>query len=112
MEKLHKQHMEHMPSKEELVERFNTIEVLSAEMSSSDGVTPVYPEPDISQFIEDPNFQYIDFAKRGRTKSFGDYHEKFSGPAYQARKDGMENLFPTFRIQVITNSNIFWDQIS
>jgi sestrin len=62
-----------LPPKDELTVRFKTVE-----LSSADSETLTVPlEPDISHFVKDMEFQYVDFAKRGR-----------------------ESEFPTFRINV------------
>jgi len=55
-----------LPPKEELTVRFRTVE-----LSSVDAETLTVPvEPDISQFVRDVEFQYVDFAKRGRESEF------------------------------------------
>jgi len=55
-----------LPPKEELTVRFRTVELSSV----SPETLTVPLQPDISQFVKDIDFQYIDFAKRGRESEF------------------------------------------
>jgi len=55
-----------LPPKEELSVRFRTVELSSVEPETL--TVPI--QPDISQFVKDIDFQYVDFAKRGRDSEF------------------------------------------
>lgn len=55
-----------LPPKEELTVRFRTVELSSVEPETL--TVPI--QPDISQFVKDIDFQYVDFAKRGRDSEF------------------------------------------
>jgi len=68
------------PPQEELKTRFQSMTLNCSEVLSCAKVTEV--EPDISRFVRDVDFQYVDFARRGR-----------------------EAEFPTFRIQ-----DFNWDE--
>ncbi|GAB0091697.1 Sestrin homolog [Sergentomyia squamirostris] len=52
-------------SEAELSTRFKTVEMQAAELASSSLQTPVEMPPKVCQYVEDPNFTYVDFAKRG-----------------------------------------------
>lgn len=56
-----------LPPKEELNVRFRTVELSSAD---SEALSVPVVEPDICQFVKDVDFQYVDFAKRGRETEF------------------------------------------
>jgi len=71
---------ESLPPKEELKSRFRSVTLNCSDVETSAPV-PVM-EPDVSHFVKDLDFQYVDFARRGR-----------------------ESEFPTFRIQ-----DFNWDE--
>uniref|UniRef100_T1PHH1 Sestrin n=1 Tax=Musca domestica TaxID=7370 RepID=T1PHH1_MUSDO len=52
-------------SEAELSNRFKNVEMQTAELPAAATVTPAEIPPVISHYIEDPNFQYQDFARRG-----------------------------------------------
>ncbi|XP_073813541.1 sestrin [Musca autumnalis] len=52
-------------SEAELSNRFKNVEMQTAELPAAANVTPAEIPPVISHYIEDPNFQYQDFARRG-----------------------------------------------
>jgi len=62
------------PPQEELKSRFQIMTVSCSEVNSSNQVPII--EPDLSPYVKDVDFQYVDFARRGK-----------------------ENEFPTFRVQ-------------
>jgi len=68
------------PPQEELKSRFQTMSLNCSDVVNCAQVPEV--EPDMSQFVRDVDFQYVDFARRGR-----------------------ESEFPTFRIQ-----DFNWDE--
>lgn len=68
------------PPQEELKSRFQTVSLNSSDVANC-SLVPVV-EPDMGQFVRDVDFQYVDFARRGR-----------------------ESDFPTFRIQ-----DFNWDE--
>uniref|UniRef100_A0A1B0FRK2 Sestrin n=1 Tax=Glossina morsitans morsitans TaxID=37546 RepID=A0A1B0FRK2_GLOMM len=49
----------------ELSNRFKSVEMQTAELSTTAPQTPVEVPPVISHYVEDPNFTYQDFARRG-----------------------------------------------
>lgn len=63
-------------SAEEQTKRYEHVENQSAELGVSPSPAQGRPKPEISQFINDPDFTYQDFARRGEV-----------------------NLIPTFRVQ-------------
>ena len=68
------------PPQEELKSRFQTVSLNCSDVANCAQVPVV--EPDMGQFVRDVDFQYVDFARRGR-----------------------ESDFPTFRIQ-----DFNWDE--
>jgi sestrin len=63
-------------SESERAKRFEKVESQSAELPTVDSSAPTL-KPSIEQFVDDPNFVYEDFARRGETSDI-----------------------PTFRVQV------------
>lgn len=56
-------------SEDELIDRFKNVEMQTAELSPTSGNSPSQMTPPINvlQYIEDPGFTYVDFARRGVT---------------------------------------------
>ena len=52
-------------SEAELSNRFKNVEMQTAELPAAATIAPAEIPPVISHYIEDPNFTYQDFARRG-----------------------------------------------